>query len=87
MMLMGLAFAAMIVVEGESWAVLPIQVAFAVSFGAWVIGALSRTVKLGFLAPFRLVDYFVSMQVALLCGYFKYLGGDLKGAWERTTRR
>ena len=30
--------------------------------------------------------YFLLMQGALLTGWFKYLGGGLEGAWERTKR-
>lgn len=30
--------------------------------------------------------YFLLMQAALLTGWFKYLGGGLQGAWERTER-
>ena len=87
LIVVGLMLAGMIVLSRESWAVVPIRVALAIGACGWIIGALSRKTKAGVLAPFRLFDYFMYMQAALFFGYLKYLGGDLKGAWDRTTRR
>lgn len=35
---------------------------------------------------FAVCDHFVTMQCALLCGYFKFLTGRTRGHWQRTPR-
>jgi len=35
---------------------------------------------------FRMCDHFVTMNCALLAGFFRFLAGDVKGYWERTPR-
>jgi hypothetical protein len=35
---------------------------------------------------FRMCNYFLVMNIALLVGSFCFLRGDLKGYWERTAR-
>ena len=42
--------------------------------------------KLKILKPLRLVTMFTSMNVALLVGFFRWIGGRQKGVWRRTER-
>jgi cellulose synthase/poly-beta-1,6-N-acetylglucosamine synthase-like glycosyltransferase len=37
-------------------------------------------------ALLRLLDHFLTMQAALLAGFFRYLGGGMSGTWVRTPR-
>ncbi len=39
------------------------------------------------IGPLRLIGYFCSMNVALLAGFFRYLGGIRQTAWQPTTRQ
>lgn len=50
------------------------------------LGRILRRVRVGFFAPLRWCDYFVTMQAALLVGYVRYRRGGLSGAWQRTAR-
>jgi len=37
-------------------------------------------------APLRLLDHFLTMQLALFCGFIRFCSGELKGSWRRTPR-
>ncbi|OMH25678.1 glycosyltransferase family 2 protein [Motiliproteus sp. MSK22-1] len=36
--------------------------------------------------PIALMSFFVSMNFALLCGFYRYFGSNVQGSWQRTTR-
>jgi len=43
-------------------------------------------VRSAVLRPLSHLDHFLTMQAALLAGFFRYCRGDLAGAWRRTPR-
>jgi hypothetical protein len=50
------------------------------------IGWRMRTSGGRWAAPFRLANYFLIMQAALLVGFARFCRGDLSGSWRRTAR-
>lgn len=50
-------------------------------------GWCARKSRATWARPFRLVGYFLVMQVALFTGFLRFCRGHLSGAWERTERR
>ena len=52
-------------------------------------GRLVRSLRLDAVRPFRLfllADHFLTMQLAVLAGFLRFLRGDLRGHWTRTPR-
>lgn len=63
-------------------AILILQLAF--YFAAFIVAFLPASVKI--LRPLRLTTMFVSMNAALLVGFWRWLSGRQRGTWRRTAR-
>ena len=53
---------------------------------ASALGRACRGLRSPVVTPFRLCDYFATMQAAIFVGFLRYCRGDLKGTWKRTAR-
>ena len=83
-MVIALVANALLATGGQTlWlALLALQLAFYLLAGAGHLAGRSGSVP----RALRLPVFFVSMNMALLIGYFRYLGGGFSGAWSRSAR-
>jgi hypothetical protein len=73
-------------VDASHWDRMPFAVG-AAFVAAGVAGRLLRgSRRAGVVAIFRAVDYFITIESAMLVGFMRYCRGNLKGMWERTER-
>jgi cellulose synthase/poly-beta-1,6-N-acetylglucosamine synthase-like glycosyltransferase len=61
---------------------LPVVIACLAGGIGWLVG----TSGWRWAVPFRLANYFLVMQAALLVGFVRFCRGDLSGSWRRTAR-